>query len=219
MARFPAGDVEVSILRDLRLPPPARVHRVDELIARDISSVEGLRVSSPERTLVDLCADEAEADVVAAADEMPRRRLATLERLELTLDRLAHRKGIRVLPDLVTRYQGGERPTESELEAIALEAIDAAGLPRPTKQVPIRAGGRVRRVDFHYVDQRIVVEADSFLHHSDPIAFERDRQRINALTARGYSVLRWTWDALKHRPSSLTGELESLLGARVSNAA
>jgi len=58
------------------------------------------------------------------------------------------------------------------------------------------------------------VECDGYAFHSDVRAFERDRQRINALTARGVVVLRWTWAALHERPQELTDELRVVLLAR-----
>jgi very-short-patch-repair endonuclease len=211
LARFREGPVEVSVTRHLRLPAPAVVHQVSLLSSHDVRDFRGMRVTTAARTLVDLCATEDAPTLEATADEMLRRRLTTLELLEDALVRLKGRRGISFLRDLVKRYQAGEQPTESELESKALELIDNAGLPRPTKQVKVFAGMKLRRVDFMYPAQRIIVEADSTLHHSSPDARERDRLRRNALTAKGHRVLVWTWNDLKNDADRLAGELANAL--------
>jgi very-short-patch-repair endonuclease len=77
-----------------------------------------------------------------------------------------------------------------------MDVIDSAGLPRPTKQRPVIINGRFRRLDFTYVAERVVIEADGRKTHDNDDAYEDDRERDNALIARGWYVLRWTWKAL-----------------------
>jgi len=50
-------------------------------------------------------------------------------------------------------------------------------------------------------------------------AFEADRRRINALTVRGFRVLRWTWAALHARPQELIDELSRVSAAPIARAA
>jgi len=211
LARFREGPVEVSATRHLRLPAPAIVHQVALLSPHDVRDFRGLRVTTAARTLVDLCATEDTQTLEATADEMLRRRLTTLELLEDALTRLKGRRGISFLRDLVKRYRGGEQPTESELEAKGLEVIDNAGLPRPTKQVKVFAGAKLRRVDFMYPEKRIIIEADSALHHSSPDARERDRLRRNALACKGNRVLVWTWNDVTKDADRLAQELADAL--------
>jgi very-short-patch-repair endonuclease len=212
LARFREGPLEVSVKRNLSLPAPIVVHRVTELHYKDVRILRDLRVTSPARTLVDLCGGEDRQTLEATADEMLRRKWVSLDEIESALDRLPRRRGGSFLNDLVRRYRGGEPPAESELEARAIELIDNAGLPRPAKQVPVNAGRRNYRLDLFYPSQRVVIEAASFLHHSDPIASERDRIRKNALTSRGLLVLEWTWDAIRTNGDRLAGELANALG-------
>ena len=70
------------------------------------------------------------------------------------------------------------------------------------------------RLDFVFTAQRVIIEADGYAWHSDTKSFEADRARDNALTARGFRVLRWTWKALDERPDELIAELLLLLNAR-----
>jgi len=208
-----ATAIHLSVSRNIRLPAPFVVHRVRPLAPRDFGSVDGLRVTSCTRTLVDLCATEREHDVRASVDEALRRRWTTLERLEVALAASDHQRGIRFLRELVCAYRGGEPPTESELEARVYELLDAEGLPRPTKQARICIGGQVRRLDFRFPNTPVVVEADGYASHCTALMRERDSRRSNQLLTRGFRVLHWTWAALRDRPQELLAELRANLGA------
>ena len=75
--------------------------------------------------------------------------------------------------------------------------------------------GRLRRMDYFFEDFGVVLEGDSYAYHSSPVAFEKDRQRYNSLTARGFFVLQWTWKGLHDRPAELIAELKGVLASRV----
>jgi very-short-patch-repair endonuclease len=219
LARFRPGPVELSVTRDLRLAGPAAIHRVDSLGVRDVQAFDGLPVTSPTRTLLDLCATEDRATLEATLDECLRRKLTSLEKLSAALDRAPGHRGTGFLRALLVRYQGGEAPAESEAEAKLLEVIDDAGLPRPEKQREVSARGRLRRLDFAYRVQRLALEVDGYAYHSDPTAFEKDRERRNALTSRGWKVLNFTWRALNERPDEVAEDIRRALGAARSSAA
>jgi very-short-patch-repair endonuclease len=219
LARFREGPVELTVTRDLRLAAPAVVHRALFLASRDTTVTQGFPVTSPTRTLVDLCAEEDSSSINASVDELLRRRLTSPSQLRQTLERLGKRRGTLHLQNILRRYEKGECATESELEAVALDLIDDEGLPRPTRQRPIVMDGRLRRIDFTYEAERVVIEADGFKDHGFDEAFEGDRERDNALTARGWCVLRWTWRALKDHPNKLAGELRMTLARRAVGVA
>src|SRR5438874_1357740 len=56
--RFTDEVIELTTTRNLRLDPPAVVHQVPELKVRDIASIQGFRVTSATRTLLDLAAKQ-----------------------------------------------------------------------------------------------------------------------------------------------------------------
>jgi very-short-patch-repair endonuclease len=58
-------------------------------------------------------------------------------------------------------------------------------------------------VDFLWREQRLVVETDSWQHHSDRAAFEADRARDARLQSLGYRVLRFTWRQIRETPALL----------------
>lgn len=212
--RFPEGDLEVSVLRNLAAPKGVVVHRVKQLHHRDLVVLDGFRVTNATRTLLDLSGAAPEALVRASVDQALARKWTTLERLSTALLRPESPRGRAFLRTLVHEYQGGDGPCESELEARFFELLDNSGLPRPDRQRRIFVGGRWRRVDFSFAASRVIVEADGYAYHCSPIAFEKDRQRINSLISKGYRVLHWTWKAMEERPAALLAELATVLAPR-----
>lgn len=211
--RFEEGPVELSCLRVLVPESPSVVVRqVGSLAPKDLTSVEGFRVTSVARTLVDLGATGDRPMLRATIDEALRRRQTTIERLQVAAARAAHRRGIGLFRALLEEHLGGAAPTESELEARVAELLDSAGLPRPIRQQTLRVGDRVRRMDFRLSGTPVVIEADGYAYHSSLRVFESDRARNNELTARGLRVLHWTWAGVRDRPEELLAELCQTLG-------
>lgn len=143
----------------------------------------------------------------ASVDQALRCKWTSVEELAELVERNRGHRGVELLRKLVNEFAGGAGPTESELETRVFEVVEAAGFPRPEKQCPVFAGGRLRRLDFRFPGTKVVIEADGYEHHSGIADFERDRARRNALSARGYIVLQRTWFALKERPEQLLQEL------------
>jgi very-short-patch-repair endonuclease len=98
-------------------------------------------------------------------------------------------------------------PTRSELERALLTALGRARLPRPV--VNDRVLGH--EVDFHWPDERLVVETDGWRAHGHRRAFERDRARDATLQAHGYTVVRFTWRQVVHETLLVTVRIAQLL--------
>lgn len=210
-ARFRESGVQLVSPREKRSPRGMTLYKVDTLRGADVARLEGLTVTSVTRTLLDLAATEPEADVRACLDEALRRKWTTLDDFELVLRDHEGKRGVARLRRLVAALQGAGGPTESALEDKVLDLLDAEGLPRPVSQHAVYAGGRLRRLDFKFANSRVVIEADGYAYHSSPAAFERDRERLNALRVRGFVVLQWTWRALLERPDELVAQLRHVL--------
>lgn len=212
-ARFPEGPAELSVTRAARLGRPFTVHRVARLPDREVTTIDGLKVTTVERTLVDLCSLADVPALRASVDEALRRKKTTLDRLEAAIDRAGPTRGVAALRALIAELHGGRRPTESELEARVYELLASAGLPRPTKQARLCLAGQVRRLDFHFPGTPVVIEADGYAFHSTGAMRERDSARSNQLTTHGLRVLHWTWAALRDRPDQLLAQLRANLRA------
>lgn len=68
-------------------------------------------------------------------------------------------------------------------------------------------------MDFLWREHRLVVEADSWRHHSDRAAFEADRIRDTRLQAAGYRVLRLTHRRLRAEPAAVAASLRAVMHA------
>lgn len=206
-SRYGEGPVELLVTRNARAPDGCVVRRVPSLSFHDVRTLDGVRVTSRVRTLLDLAQTETEADLRAALDEALNRRWLTLDQLEAELEKRSHGRGLGVLRELVHRYRGGDGPSESELEARVLELLESAGLADVERQRRVVVAGRLRRLDFRLPGTPVVIEADGYAWHASLESFEKDRARRNALTAHGYRVLHWTWSAVHERPEALVREL------------
>ncbi|MGV3621434.1 MAG: type IV toxin-antitoxin system AbiEi family antitoxin domain-containing protein [Archangium sp.] len=214
--RFQKRPVEMTMTHRQRAPENVSIHFTEHLNHREITKRHGFAVTSAARTLLDVSAETNEPDMRASVDQALRCKWTSLEELASVVEWNRGHRGVELLRKLVDEFAGGNGPTESELEARVHDVIDAAGLPRPERQCPVYAGGRLRRLDFKFAGTKVVIEADGYEHHSGIADFERDRARRNGLTARGYVVLQWTWLALNDRPEALLQELLSVLTRAVA---
>jgi very-short-patch-repair endonuclease len=189
--------VDVTVLHRRGPARGIRLHRSSVLRPAEVRIREGLRVTSPARTLVDLAATDAAA-FVHAFDEAIVARLLTRADLDLALS--TPRRGTRALR---AALDAGPAPTRSAAERRLLDVVAKAGLPRPRTNVRV---GR-HEVDAWWAAERLVVEVDGYAAHTTRRAFEADRIRDAELQAAGHRVLRITWRQLHDRPHAVAARL------------
>ncbi|MDT0201900.1 DUF559 domain-containing protein [Nocardioides sp. AE5] len=143
--------------------------------------------TSPLRTVLDCSADLPLADALSVADSALRS--GTLSSTEF---RAA--AGPRHLQVATYADARAANPFESTLRALCIEV----GL-EVVPQYEITCGELTFHPDLVNPLLGLVIEADSFTFHGRPTAFERDVVRYNALTAHGWTVLRFTWHQVMHR--------------------
>jgi very-short-patch-repair endonuclease len=195
---IPAGRddlVELTCKRWLRSTRPGLVvHESRRLDSRDIQFVDGIPVTTPERTVLDLASQFPRANYLEFVIQAARRkRLLTYDSTKATFDRHARRglKGVSPLREALERWDPDSRPTESEMETMLLQALRRSGLPEPAVQHNVldARGQFVARADAAYPAFRIAIEYDSMQEHSDEFQIARDAKRRNKLQAAGYAVL------------------------------
>jgi len=193
--------LEVDVLRrparlEVYVPPTADASDWPELAVRRTTleapeqlRVAGLPITSPARTAVDLARELPPADGLAVLDAVLHAALCGRDDLVAAL--VPGARGVRRARTLIVLASHlAESPQESRLRWWLL----AAGLPAPVPQYAIRDGHGVllARVDLAYPEVRLAIEYDGVVFHTDARALARDRERLNALTAAGWSVLRFT---------------------------
>ncbi|MGH2793069.1 MAG: type IV toxin-antitoxin system AbiEi family antitoxin [Actinomycetota bacterium] len=112
------------------------VHRISvPLPPEDVAKIDGIPVTKPARTLLDLASTESERMTARFLDDALRRGLVTLSFLDpwATDPRRKHQRGGRSLRELV-EVRAIRGVTESPLEADALKLLSDAGLPVPIVQ-------------------------------------------------------------------------------------
>lgn len=182
-----------------------RLHRLTTLRTDEVSRLEGIPVTSPARTLLDLAAASETREIERALAEGAARRLVRPEQLQRILDRHPGAPGAARLRSLLeTRAPG---LTRSEAEERFLELVRAAQLEDPESNVMV--GGF--EVDFFWRQRALVVEVDGFAHHSGTRAFEGDRRRDARLAAAGLIVIRVTWRQLEREPLAVVARLAQAL--------
>jgi len=84
-------------------------------------------------------------------------------------------------------------------------------------QVEIRGTGR-RMVRPDLVDEplRIIAEADSFEYHGSRKALAIDCARYDNRVAEGWTVLRFAWEQVMHRPVWVRGALSAVTRRRLA---
>jgi very-short-patch-repair endonuclease len=198
-----ADIVELSCIRWKRtIQPNLVVHESRRLDERDIRTVDGIPVTTTERTILDLASCYPHENYLEYVVQAARRkRLITYESMRETFDRHARRglKGVRALRVTLDRWDPASRPTESEMETMLLQALRQHGLPEPTLQYEVHdADGRfLGRVDAAYSSARIAIEYDSKQEHSDEFQRAKDARRRSAIQARG------DWKVLSARHADL----------------
>jgi very-short-patch-repair endonuclease len=174
--------------------PGIRLHWCRSLPSDEVTTLDGLPITTPARTLLDLAAGGLRGrHLEAAIDAAERQRLLDFADLHELLERYPGRPGTPSLKAVLARYRGGD--TRSELEILVAELCDRHGLPRPVENCVIEGKER----DFYWPHAKLVVEADSFSWHRSPSALDDDRERDVTLTLAGYRTLRFTWEQVTRR--------------------
>ena len=188
-------DVTVATKAGRRRRRGIRIHCVRSLDPQDVTTKDGIPITTPAKTLVDLNAVVPDRLVERAYEQAQVRRLVPPGAIEDALERSTGRK-TRALRRLIAIERRITTITRSELEERFLALVRRGGLPEP--QVNARLAGY--EVDFLWRDQRRVIEVDGFAYHSTREATSRDRRKDDDLEAAGYRVTRFTADQILHDP-------------------
>jgi hypothetical protein len=190
------------------------LHESTFLPPEHITEIDGIPVTTIERTLFDLAGVLKRKRLERAVADAVNARLTTVAKLEKVFAQTARRgrKGSKAMRRLLSDIGQGYMPTESELEDLVVAVLDAAGLPLPEKQRNV--GGTttpIGRVDFLYKAARLVIEADSKRHHESWLDQLADGRRDLQLTAAGYQIIRVSWWQLTELPEEFVAAVRAVV--------
>lgn len=173
----------------------------------DCAEVRGVRATTLQRTLADLCARLTEVEALCLIDMAVAAKHADSASLIAYADKARTRTGAARLRRLAELAAPAESPMETRLRWLLLEA----GLPRPEVQTELRAedGGFIGRADLCYPRARLVIEYDGG-NHRDRLV--EDNRRQNLLIGAGFGLLRFTGSDLD-RPGVVATQVRLALAA------
>jgi predicted transcriptional regulator of viral defense system len=200
-----------------------RVHRTR--IAPPTRSQQGLRLTDPVRTLLDLAGDSPQlltsivdravasnlfrfADLQTATQTASKTatKAATNTPTEASAQKARRRPGVAVLRRHL-EWQGYlGAPSPSVLESMMARIFLHFGLPLPLVEVVPDADGRYR-VDFAYPALMLAIEVKGYAWHSQASQLDHDDRRRNELELRGWTVLEFSWRMVVDDPASVAAQI------------
>ncbi|HEY2161936.1 MAG TPA: type IV toxin-antitoxin system AbiEi family antitoxin domain-containing protein [Solirubrobacteraceae bacterium] len=207
------GDATIHVTvrgRHGACPNGVHVHRTNQLKRGEVRIVEGLPVTSPLRTLIDLASTLGLRPLERAVEEVMIRKLASERQLRAAVADANGRHGIAGLKAILA---ANREPgvTRSKAEHRFRELIRAAQLPAPRTNVRIHG----YEVDAYWPEFGVVVEVQSQKFHATRAALERDTRKAAKLTAAGLTVSYVTWLQMEREPFAVVARVAQLL-ARVA---
>jgi very-short-patch-repair endonuclease len=191
-ARSPA-----ELCRPDRRHPPGIVVRTYRLPPDDLCWVEGMRVTTPARTALDIGRIMLVERSVPVLDALLRATALEPADIALLSDQRPGVRGRRRLRSALELVDpGAESPQESRLR---MELV-LGGLPAPQTQIRFaNAEGVVCiRVDMGWPQWRVAVEYDGVQHWDDAKQRAWDLERVAILDAAGWAVIRVSAAMLRH---------------------
>jgi very-short-patch-repair endonuclease len=190
----------------------AKVHRSRWLPDEHMRWVDGIRVTTIERTLFDLAAVVSFDRLDNAVENALKMRLTTVEKLESMLLEMAlrGRPGVRPMRRARVKRGPGYIPSESELEREWEALLAKAGERIPRRQVDVGGEHWIGRVDYRDDGSPIVWEIDGRTHHQQLLDSARDARRRVELTAAGLVPVTFTTDQIRNDPDWVIGMVREM---------
>jgi very-short-patch-repair endonuclease len=206
----PASQTHVTVVgRTRRSLPTVTVHSLSHLADAEFRRLDGLPITSPSLTVLDLAGALAEEKLAEALNEARVQRLVTDSSLRASLQAHPTRKGARALAKLL-KSERGPHVLRSKAEAIALRVLREHDMEPDASNYPIGP----YTVDFLYKRERLIVEVDGYAYHSTRKRFVDDRRRMAYLASCRFQLFPLTWRDLHGGQAEAMGMLRRTLEER-----
>lgn len=208
-ALFKIGVEQASAIEVTRLSadpvriPGIKVHRRPGLNDGWYGLYEGIPITSPVRTLIDLATRHGRKAMERSINEADKLGLVRTDDLRLALDDHAGEPGVARLREILDRRTF--RYTRTELERAFLPLARQAGLPVPETSVYVTG----HEVDFHFPELGLVVETDGLTYHRTPAQQGEDRKRDQDHAEAGLTPLRFTQAQIRYEPERVVRVLRA----------
>ncbi len=191
--------------------PGVRVFRCRDMLDRHFEDREGMRVTTLDRTAVDLAAVLTERHLEAVVDDLLSRRRTTVDDLERVLNDVARKgkPGTRSMRS-VLKNRSGVDYRRSKLERRGIRILKQVGLPPFEVEYAI-PWSTERRYDVAFPSAKLAIEWDSFRWHVEASTFQSDKERDREAMEHGWRILRFTWRDVTDNPDMVVATIRSVL--------
>lgn len=185
-------ELHVSAIQPVRAPriPGVTAHHIRSSRAT-VTSLDGIRVASPEAAWISLAPLLTLNELVVVGDALLRRQqpLSDLRGVSAAVRRA---RGGRGTAKLSAALQMVRSRTDSVQESWLRIRVMAAGLSEPEVNSPIfrRNGSFIGFADLCWPKHRVILEYDGEQHQNDESQYLKDIDRLEALMAEDYRVIR-----------------------------
>jgi very-short-patch-repair endonuclease/predicted transcriptional regulator of viral defense system len=206
---IPHGDGRIHVtIRGRHGPDPTgvTVHRTKALTRGEVTTLHGLPVTSPIRTIFDLASGAEVATVERAVEEGLVQRLVSERALRAHAATVTGQRSATLVTAI---FDAHSEPgiTKSKAERRFRALLRAAQLPPPLTNVRVHGYS----LDCYWPDLGVVVEVQGYQFHSTRRKFEHDTRKAAALAAAGLSVSYVTWLQMENEPFAVVARVAQTL--------
>lgn len=184
--------LHVSSTQGRSRPPRIRIHRVKPIYNKDRHTIDGVPVTSPARTLLDIASDPKTKLLGPAVNEGRIKRLVTNDSLQAVINRYPNMAGIQALAAQLV----DSSYSRSKAETLMKQLLETHNLP-PAKQNQPLLG---HEVDFIWPEHDLILEVNGFVFHSSRHKFDKDNSKVADLRLAGYDVIEVGWPQITKQP-------------------
>jgi Protein of unknown function (DUF559) len=211
-AQWVDAAVPLEIIHSNRNPLPGIRVRGDRIEDDEVALIDGIPVTTPARTALDLGCWYPMDEAVAAIDALLRAADLKVADVEILVQRYPARRGIRrARTALGLADAGAQSPKETWLRLLLIRA----GLPRPQAQITIsdEFGDLIAYLDMGWENVKVAVEYDGEQHRTDRQQYTWDIRRSEMLERLGWVIIRVV---AGDRPADIIRRVRAALARRAS---
>ena len=187
-AKWVDGDRPAELLWLNRRPPTGIRAWSDRFDEDEVEFVDGVRVTTPARTVLDLACRYPLGKAVTAIDALARATDLKMADVESLTERYRGRRGIRQVGKVIQLVDpGAESPKETWLRLLVIRH----GFPPPTTQIPVynEYGVLIAVLDMGWEELKLALDYEGE-HHRGPVRFNTDIRRHDEVTELGWIDIR-----------------------------
>jgi hypothetical protein len=187
-AKWVDADTAIELNWANNRPPMGVITRRDTLLDDEVTLLEGMAVTTADRTAFDLARRGSIGQAVARLDALARATHFKVEDVQAMAVRHPHVKGLRRVDRVLDLVDAGaESPKETWLRLLLMDA----GFPRPQTQIPVPGpdGYPLYYLDMGWEDMMIAVEYDGD-DHRERLRWGKDMVRAEYIAQLGWTHIR-----------------------------